>query len=398
MFVLSLQTFIGYKYMRPKYYGDLKRSPGTYIKDTDKLFVQQPNSTNVSRKLVHSNNSGPVRHIGFLKVHKAASTTSQAIFLRFGWRRNLNFVLPPQRNAFKYPNIISLNESVTPYNTLPPPAGQHFDILCHHVLYGRDQWASVMPKDFVVVGTVREPFSHFKSILNYFQPVIIKILEAKDDNPVRTFLESPKKYDSKKPQRSLLNNRLAIEYGVDPDIIAKRNNARFKDYLYNVLDKQFAVVIPAERFDEGIILMKRRLRWSLNDIMYVQKNVRNVTRPDRFPVMEDLNSLHREYFKFDYMIYHFFVEKFNREVYMEGLNFPREVEYFKKTRHAVQLFCHGKGKSIKQLKIPSSEFNEEFTITKDDCTIMLKGEIAFTQMIRLRQYGSVDLENVKRKA
>ncbi|KAH3872390.1 galactose-3-O-sulfotransferase 3-like [Dreissena polymorpha] len=327
-------------------------------------------------------------HVGFLKVHKAASTTTQSIFLRFGWRRNLNFVLPPEYNAFKYPNIISINESVTPYNTLTPPVGHHFDILCHHVLYGRDQWASVMPNDSVTIGTVREPFSHFKSILNYFQPGVIQRLEMKDHDPVRTFLKSPQKYDSPKPQMSFLNNRLAIEYGVNPDIIAKGDNARFLDYLQNVLNKQFAVVIPAERFDEGLILMKRRLHWNLNDIMYAMKNVRK--KPARFRVSEDLKSLHREYSKFDYMIYDFFFEKFNREVNLEGLNFQREVEHFKKTRQAVEEFCNNKHNTSNEMKIQSSEFNEEFIITKDDCTIMQKGEIAFTQMIRLRQYGSAN--------
>lgn len=331
----------------------------------------------------------PVTHVGFLKIHKAASTTTQAIFLRFGWRRKLTFVLPPEYNRFGYPNIISLNESVTKYNTLPAPPGRPFDILCHHVVYGKKEWDSVLPADSAIIGTVREPFSLFKSTLNYFQPGPIKKIEVYDKDPIRRFLTSPSKYDSSNPRYSFLNNRLALEYGVDPSIITNRSVDGFNEYLYNVLDKQFTVVILADMFDQGLVMVKRRLNWSLNDIMYAIKNVRSVKKPDRFKVTDDLKSMYREFAIFDFLLYEFFQNKFNLQVKEEGPSFPREVTHFQETRKMVEEYCHNKkGGQTTPFKVQESEFNEAFEVSRDDCENMHKGEIMFTQEIRKEQYGA----------
>ena len=332
----------------------------------------------------------PITHVGFLKVHKAASTTTQAIFLRFGWRRNLTFVLPPEYNKFGYPNILSLNESVTKYNTLLPTNGTKYDILCHHVIYGRDNWRLALPNDTKMIGTVREPFSLFRSMLNYFHPYTIGRLAARSDDPVRTFLEDPAKYDNTNPQYSLVNNRLSIEYGVPPNVIKRRDFRLFNEYLYNVLDKDFTVVILANRFDEGLVMMKRKLNWTLNDIMYAMKNVRSEKKEDWMVVSEDLRLAHEKFCVFDYVLYDFFVKKFERQVQDEGPSFPREVDYFKETRTKVEEFCHGKDKTKSGIVIPGSEFGGGFTVDQSDCEVMHRGEIGFTQLIRKRQFGSAD--------
>ncbi|XP_052760670.1 galactosylceramide sulfotransferase-like [Mya arenaria] len=362
-----------------------------YIVEPDYKVIVNNTKSNYTLSVSKDNSSvldgRPITHVGFLKVHKAASTTTQAIFLRFGWRRNLTFVLPPEYNKFGYPNIISLNESVTKYNTLPPPPGKSFDILCHHVVYGKHEWGRVLPSYSAIVGTVREPFSLFKSILNYFQPGTIQKIERFDKDPIRRFLVTPTKYDSKNPRLSFLNNRLAFEYGVDPKIITSRNVTAFNDYLHNVLDIQFKVVILAKRFDEGLVMVKRKLNWTLNDILYAIKNVRNVKKPDRFKVTDDLKDMHREFARFDYLLYEFFEAKFIRQTYEEGPSFQREVEHFKKTREMVEKYCHTKGDK-KPFKVAESDFNQEFEVTKYDCDLMHKGEIMFTQMIRKEQYRS----------
>ncbi|WAQ97317.1 G3ST1-like protein [Mya arenaria] len=333
----------------------------------------------------------PVTHVGFLKVHKAASTTTQAIFLRFGWRRNLTFVLPFEYNNCGYPNVISTNESVTKYNTIMAGNGTQFDILCHHVLYGDREWSSVLHTDSFLVGTVREPFSHFKSILNYFRPLIMRQLKNESPDPVAKFLNSPKEFDAKDPRYSLLNNRMAIEYGVDPEIVKSRDVRKFNEYLHNVLDRKFSVVIPAKRFDEGLILMKRRLNWALNDIMYAMKNVRGEKEEVAFPVSENLRELYEEHSLFDYMIYDFFLAKFQRQVEAEGQSFARETEHFKQVRKEVEEFCHNRSEESRtEIIIPESEFNEKFIMDRSDCKIMHMGEIEFTQEIRKRQYGSAD--------
>lgn len=372
----------------------LARAPETYLEDTRSNQKKQNNTV-----LTETNTTPrPVTHIGFLKVHKAASTTTQAIFLRFGWRRNLTFVLPPEYNKFGYPNIISTNESITKYNTLPPPPGKTFDILCNHVVYGKEEWASILPADTVMVGTIREPFSHFRSVLNYFNPRSILFIQSAIDpnDPVGTFLKDPTKYETKNVRSSFTNNRLSFEYGVHPDIIQGRNVAAFDEYLREVLDKQFKVVLLAEKYDESLVLMKRKLNWSLKDIMFAMKNVRSVAKKDRYELQDKHKALHRNYSVFDYMLYDFFLEKLNKQIEQEGTDFMDEVNNFKEVRELVEKFCHVVSRHIRSLKIDKGEWTDGFEISRDDCNLMHVGEIPFTQMIRKKQYGSATWTGIQR--
>jgi len=326
------------------------------------------------------------QHIGFLKVHKAASTTTQGIMLRFGWVWNLTFILPPEYGPFFYPNIISLYDSINKENILPPPPGRTFDILCHHVVYDRDAWAKVLPADAAIVGTIREPLSHFRSVVRYFFPQVLMDMRNTSDDPIEEFLLSTKLREKQSPKYTVLNNRLSFEYGVPIHVITSRNITAFNAYVNDVLDKEFSVVIIAERFNEGLILMRRMLNWNLHDILYALKN-RNTYQPI-FTVTEDHRKIHRQHAVLDYLLYEHFVNRFNRQIELEGESFQREVEHFEKIRQDVETFCHVNKSYNDFVTVPASEFNAEFRVDTFDCRLLHLQEISFTQKIRTRQYGS----------
>ncbi|KAK3601833.1 hypothetical protein CHS0354_041753 [Potamilus streckersoni] len=329
-------------------------------------------------------------HIGFVKVHKAASSTTQNIFLRFGYLRNLTFVLPPEKNAFSWPNIISLNESMTTYNIVPPPPGRHFDIVCHHVLYERESFQKFLPNDTAIIGTVREPFSLFKSMLRYMQPSYV--MNINGDQKVSQFLRNTFLYEPQNLAHSMTNNRMAFEYGCPSDIIIRRDISAFKDYL-RVLDKDFAVVLLAEKFDESLVLMKRHLHWTLKDILYAKLNVlksnQDTQDKDTFPLTVDPDDepWYRNHSILDYYLYDFFKNRLERQIDAAGPDFAEETEQFKTVRKEVEHFCHSTVKDSDSIRIKQSPWNEEFDVTIFDCELMHKYEITFTTMIRERQYN-----------
>jgi len=354
-----------------------------------RLETDRPNISELDARPQHLPSTVPSnykKHIGFLKVHKAASTTAQAIMLRFGWVWNLTFILPPEFNKFKYPNIISFWDSITEQNILPPPSGRTYDILCHHVVYNRDAWAKVMPADTSIIGTIREPLSHFRSVVNYFQPDVLRKLAKTSNDPIAEFLSSKELLMNEIPKYSVLNNRISFEYGVPLNIIKSRNITDFNAYVNDVLDKEFSVVIIAERFNEGLVLMRRMLNWNLKDILYAMKN-RN-TYATVFTVTEDHREMHRQYAALDYLLYEHFVNRFNHQIDLEGESFQREVEHFEETRQGVETFCHLDINFKDYVTVPASEFNSEFMVDASDCDLLHILEIAFTQKIRARQYGS----------
>ncbi|KAL4234008.1 hypothetical protein ACF0H5_005662 [Mactra antiquata] len=339
----------------------------------------------------------PVMKIGFLKVHKAASTTTQAIFLRYGWRRNLTFVLPKEYNKIGFPNVISTSESLTDSNILPPPSGRHYSVLCHHVIFGEKEWDHFLPPGSVYIGTVREPFRAFTSTLNYFNPLPLLSAKKQDQSdPVTTFLENHERFERKNIRISFTNNRQSFEFGVDPSIIRDKNVYAFNKFIENVLEERFALVIVAERYDESLVLLKRKLNWELSDILYVVKNVKNKNKPNRYNMKEHHKELYQDFAMFDYLLYDYFSKRLKKQIENEA-DFDDEVKCFRKINKFVDKFCNSVPNVIESTKIPKTKWNDDFYITRDDCEIMHTGEIAFTQMIRVRQYGSATWTGRKSK-
>ncbi|VDI01075.1 Hypothetical predicted protein [Mytilus galloprovincialis] len=298
-----------------------------------------------------------VRHIAFVKVHKAASTTIQNILFRFGTERNLTFVMPSVNTI--YPNIISLletTETVTSNNILPIPLlSTHFDILCLHVLYNRTAFEHILPNDTVYIGTLRDPFEHFISVMYYF-PTLFKRFKIFGPRAITDFLEDPEKHDNGDrvwffPLELLLNSK------------ARRHD--IQRYIEQ-LDKEFALVIIVEHFDNSLVLLKRILKWSTKDILYTRKNVNIYKDKKHINIGEKDRTRYRQLPDIDYMLYRHFYIKLWRQIKMELL-FHEEVLYFKTVRKEVEDFCHNFNRNATVLTIPSSEWSVKFEISQGTC-------------------------------
>ncbi|ESO96957.1 hypothetical protein LOTGIDRAFT_74753, partial [Lottia gigantea] len=237
-------------------------------------------------------------HIYFLKVHKSASSTLMNIILRFAIHRNLSVMLPRKGNKVRrFKNSSSL--------ILPSfhPSGL-YDIMCNHAVYIRQNMAPLFPKDTVYVGIVRQPFNQFVSAFVYYRDKYkLKYLKRiQGDNPIRTYLNNPSKYESKSPGFSYTNNRMAYDFGYPPSDF--QNISKFKEYLVQ-LESEVHFVLVVEYFTESLILLKRFLNWSFQDILYVIRNVRANTTMDLNFTDSD-KQLHKRWAILDYTLYEHF--------------------------------------------------------------------------------------------
>ncbi|XP_060593015.1 galactose-3-O-sulfotransferase 2-like [Ruditapes philippinarum] len=329
-----------------------------------------------------------IQHIAFLKVHKAASSTAQNIFLRYGWNKQLTFVLSPAKNPFGYPNIISLRESLTNSNILPPPPNKHYDILCNHVFYTKEAFSKFMPSDTAYIGIIREPFELYKSILNYFRPrYIFKKIEG--PNPASTFLRDPKKFEPKgRVSSSWTNNRMAVEFGFPESVFTVYNETIVNNYLAK-LDTEFTLVMIAEYMEDSVVLMRRLLGWQTKDILFLNLNIAHKKNESMLSQTFD-RDFYRRYAKVDYALYNFFYIRLRKQIREQGVDFDEELLAFKDLRKRTQEYC-SQTKVVRPLFVAESRWGKSFTIGKSDCNDMRRGEINFVTMIRMRQYGSKDI-------
>ena len=332
---------------------------------------------------------GPKTHVAFLKVHKSGSTTTQNMLLRFGWNRNLTFVLPPSKNRFGYPNIISLLESLTTSNTLPPPPGKQFDILCNHVIYSRNTFKLFLPADTFYIGIVRDPYENFKSILHYLRPA--HVFKINSSLPGSEFLRNPAAYEPKmSPKFSSTKSRMSVEFGFPDEKVETNDKVEAQEYI-KILDEDFGLVMVAEYFEESVVLMRRYLNWSTKDIIYLDKNV--YRKENESPYLGPFDrQKYKKWAQIDYILYEHFFRKLWEHIRAGGLDFDWELLHYKEIRKMSSEFCNQKQLlALAKLKVMKSKWSDAFELTHEDCAELLRGEIDFIQRIRKRQYGSIEI-------
>ncbi|WAR28510.1 G3ST1-like protein [Mya arenaria] len=348
----------------------------------DSFLIYRPFST--TKKVDRA-----VRHVAFLKVHKTGSSTAQNIFLRFGWNHNLTFVLPPAKNPFGYPNIISLREGPTSSNVLPPPAGKHHEILCNHVIYNRTSFRTYLPKNTFYVGILREPYECFKSTLNYFRPGYI-FLKIKSPAPGSDYLTDPLKYEPESAISSITNNRMAVEFGCSENLVKSKNRDQIMKFIKQT-EQDFGLVIITEMFEESILLLKRYLNWSIKDALYLNKNIAHRKNVSALVGPYD-RELYKQWATIDYALYDHFYKRLRQQIRKEGNDFDEELLHFAEIRRITSEFCSVSGKyKDDKLAVKESKWDEKFELAHTDCLLLQKQEMHFVKEIRVRQYGSEDI-------
>ncbi len=124
-----------------------------------------------------------------------------------------------------------------------------------------------------------------------------------------------------------------------------------KTAINNHIDNlKFDLVILTEDFDEGIVLLKRKLCWHLENILYVKLRDSSKKRSSHKALskiekqansmIDYMHNFYKEWSRTDYILYNrmnnTFWQKYNQEA-----NIDEEVVYFKETRMKEGRFCKG---------------------------------------------------------
>ncbi|KAL5011851.1 hypothetical protein ScPMuIL_010402 [Solemya velum] len=317
-----------------------------------------------------------VKHVMFLKMHKAGSSTMQNIFLRFALARDLNVVL---LNSFKGSFHI-IGRNVVKDRIIPIPKNQSYNILCNHIVYNRNELTKIMPGYAMNITIVREPTTHFLSSSLYFGFFNNLKRIAKPNNDwekteeflILDYIKNPGKY--KNVGTMLVHNLQSLDLGLNaPDFF----NRKKIDDIIKIVDEDFQLVMVMEYFDESLILMIRYLCWDLKDVIYVPNNAgkSQVNITENPYIVSWLHQWNRA----DYMLYAHFQKKFWRHVHAEGVEFFLEVQYFKIIVQNVWNFCLNVNR--KEIQIEESRWNKAFRLNKYDCQYILLDERSFVKIM-----------------
>ena len=310
----------------------------------------------------------PTTHIGFLKVHKAGSSTIQNILFRFGIRNSLTFLLPYKWQYVKYKSDI-----------IPLYKARHYDIFACHAIFKPD-FFDLLPKNAINMAIVRDPLTRMISAAYFYRDVMQKeyLMNISRETLIPDLINHADLYDREVFSRT--KNSMGCDFGF-PETVS-RKDARMIEVYMTYLKNRFSLVLLMERFDESIVLMKRRLNWSVRDIIYMKSN------SNPHPVV-NLTQSEKDKFKeisfLDYEIYNTFSEIFAQTVEELGDEFQQEVKYVRTVNNFVSEFCRTTNNESSRLVVPRSEWNESFNVTYDECQLMKLSDLVFVQRLRAEQ-------------
>ncbi len=156
-------------------------------------------------------------------------------------------------------------------------------------------------------------------------------------------------------------NQQLLQLGFNKD--DENDEDKVREFINNL---KFDLFLITEHYDEGLVLLKRRLCLTLQQILYLRlrKKAHKTTAKDTKyeQILNHRKEQFREWSKAEYILYEVanqtFWTEFNKEV---GIR--EEVEHFIKVLEKISDFHH-LGRKRSSLVIQKSQWNEEFVITR----------------------------------
>ena len=319
----------------------------------------------------------PQDYVVFLKTHKTGSSTITNILNRYADRKNLTMLLPKDETfySFNWPNKFRLSYAKDNHGKMP-------NILANHARYNRKSLNYLFPRERTSYITIlREPVKQWESTFSYMSfPYILNIYKKRD--PLEFFLEHPptienlKKIARRFPSIYLIKNPLFFDLGFD---YKHYDNATMIRRALNTIDKDFDLVLMMEHFDESMVLLKRRLCWSIDDVVFFKTNER-LNKNKRILTSEQEESI-KKWNNADIALYDYFIDRFWKEIEKEGPEFYDDLQNLKQRKKYHFRTCVAREKvteAYSSVYVKGYEMKKNLsTETKLFCERMLRNELAY---------------------
>ncbi|XP_070564820.1 galactosylceramide sulfotransferase-like [Ptychodera flava] len=349
----------------------------TFTEDDREQTVQRRNDQVWKKTAAIMETCEPTKKVVFIKTHKTASTTIASIIERFGYTRNLSFVVPPNRKVADH--ILSSDSRFTramlKNSPLPFNGGKYYDMLTNHVRYNRPEMDEVIP-NATYVTILRHPVNHFESAFSYFGWDLSMVNK---ENPIEIFMENPQTYLDKKVYFWYQShNGQLFDLGMDT---ADTNDDKRVDAYIQKLNSEMDVVLVADYFDQSLLVLKRQLCWTMDDILYIPNGVRSETK--RRNVTDNIRQKIVAWNKSDFKLYQHFNRTLWQKIDQYGTTFEQDLQEFRRKQQKAMNECIDHTTFVKG--DPREARYKLKANASDLCQNLWRGDVTFTALLRDRQ-------------
>lgn len=279
-----------------------------------------------------------VSNFVFVKTHKTGSTTLRSLTCRYGYFRNLSFLLGKQ-GVIGHLNQLNLVWTQNESNLLPPIGVSVEDHLNHrnynisniHVRYNGELIRKLMYRasDLKYFTILRNPTNQWLSQFQYFGQY------RKAGLSLSSLPQTLIRYLKKLKERTGGFNNQLRDLGIHSSIAY---NSSWLNETIPQIDKEYDLVLIMEHFDESLILLKKLLCWSFKDILYVKKR----QQPNPLKINEATRKEIQKRNVGDEALYDYFLKVFWSKVEDYGPSFQKDLNQFRKMLNETWHMCVGK--------------------------------------------------------
>lgn len=193
---------------------------------------------------------------------------------------------------------------------------------------------ALMPSGTKFITILRHPISRFESAFLFEDfPSFLGIPGSL--NPLQHFMEHIDMFNPEISRMYTLRNGMSFDLGLEPGDF--ENADVISDFILSV-EENFDMVLLLEYFDESLILLKRHLCWSFEDVLYVKHNSR-LQSLKKHHIPKKFRTTFLEWNQADVLLYKHFNQTFWKNVKYQGKNFWSEVRNLKKGSDKIATEC-----------------------------------------------------------
>ena len=355
---------------------------------TSKSSIKYENKTSSPVGNTHSES---LLRLIYIKTRKTGSSTMTNILYRFALRHNLT--------VMTFSNMYPIHKLKFLKN-YPKP---EFKLIMEHLYYDERFFDELMPGRKIFISSLRHPFSQLNSDIHYqknrrskLPKAKIKLSALRDKDILKRILMSPKKL-KQYGQRYLKMPDPYSHNDTDENQGPDQEN-HFRKHLQN-LSTKFLLILITEYYDASLVLLKRRMSWELQDIIYSPLKMGQYEKKDDDHSNEFL-SRHQQLRPKEYALFEHFNQTLWADISGESQDFWGEVWHYKNINDKILKFCDTYYKILeidtskvetiihqnRSLRIEKSPWNNVFEIDSLDCVLMKTQKDVFRIMNTIKNF------------
>ncbi|XP_071814216.1 galactosylceramide sulfotransferase-like isoform X2 [Apostichopus japonicus] len=271
-------------------------------------------------------------NVVFIKTHKTGGSTVQSIMYRYGYIRDLSFVIRRTNENNGHIRFMEVTKDSPKKMFLPlldtgTCSFRGYNMSAIHVVHDWEIFESFMNPGTKYITILRDPVFQLRSAFMFFRLYIGTIGKTAEDKLLQYTKRNLWKLSNygKNSQSKVLG--LKTEYFED--------EAKIKLFI-NQLDIELDLVLIHEYFDESVVLLARELCWNLEDVVYTIENNRSNHKPN---LDSELLDNIRKFNHADVLLYDHFNQTFWKRIEQQGPMFWRDLEEFRMLQNKTMYKC-----------------------------------------------------------